>query len=302
VSTALALVLYVVALWWSATGVILYLNRRPVRTFRWTVAGASSLLLLALCALAWCRDQATVRGACVAFAASVLVWAWLEITFLTGAITGPRRVSCHPGCGGRTHFMHAVQAILYHEVATLAAVAIVLTLGRQAANPTGSWTVLLLWGMRLSAKLNLHFGVPNVAAAMLPPHLHYLLSFFRQRTATPLLLASISCIALLCAWLVNGALDDSGTEFDRAVLTLLAALGTLALIEHVMLALPLRADALWTRKRSPLGRSSRPPFPPGSLRNSVDNELRAGDADGSASAGHPPPETLYRAAGIGGTP
>ncbi|WP_337221294.1 DUF3623 family protein, partial [Vibrio parahaemolyticus] len=50
-----------------------------------------------------------------------------------------------------------------------------------AANATALHSYLLLWGMRLSAKLNLHFGVRNFSEEFLPPHLLYLKSFFRRR-------------------------------------------------------------------------------------------------------------------------
>ena len=227
-SAWLGSVLFVIGTWWCTTGAILFLDRLPVHTFRWSLAAATVALVAALFALDWSSATATAGGTYVGFAAAVLVWAWLEMTFLMGALTGPRRRACHSGCSGWRHFGHAVQAILYHELATLAALALVAALCWQAANPYGLWTFLLLWGMRLSAKLNLFFGVPNVAEPMLPPHLKYLASFFRQRAMNPLFPLSVTLATVLSVWLVHEAWRLRGNGFHGTGMTLLATLSVLA--------------------------------------------------------------------------
>ena len=249
------MILYVIATWWCTTGAIFLLGRLQPRTFRWSLLGATATLFAAVWGLAWSADNTTVAGACVAFGSAVLIWAWLETTFLLGAITGPRRRACEPGCHGLRHFGHAVQTILYHELATLVAVLLVCALTWSAANPYGLWTFLVLWSMRVSAKLNLHFGVPNVGVEMLPPHLQYLAGYFRQRRLNPLFPVSVVVGAALSGWLVYAAWQARGTPFESTGLTLVATLATLGLIEHLMMAFSLPADSLWSwiRRLAPEG-------------------------------------------------
>jgi putative photosynthetic complex assembly protein 2 len=243
-------VLYVIAAWWGATGLILYLVRRPHRTFAGTLSIASAVLLLGLVLLRAASHSATVAGASLAFGATLLIWGWLEISFLVGAVTGPRRVACPADCGGVAHFGHAVGAILYHELATIAAAALVLLLTWRLPNQVGLWTFLLLWGMRISAKLNLFLGVPNTGEIMLPPHLKYLGGFFRRRRLNLLLPVSITLATALCVVLITAALSVPSGSFDASAVTLLATLASLALLEHCMLVLPMRADAPWRLTRT----------------------------------------------------
>jgi putative photosynthetic complex assembly protein 2 len=252
-SGSFALVLYVLAAWWSSTGAILLLGRLSPRSFRWSLGGATLVLAAAIWALAWSRHAATTLGACVAFGAAILVWGWIELSFLLGVVTGPRRHACAPGCHGPRHFRHAVEAILYHELATLATLIGLAALTWRAANAYAFWTFLLLWSLRVSAKLNLHFGVPNVAAAMLPPHLGYLASFFRQQPMSRLFPLSATIAAGLAALLCCVAWSARYAPFAGTGLTLLAALATLGFLEHVMLTLSLPADTFWSwmRRRTP---------------------------------------------------
>ena len=53
---------------------------------------------------------------------------------------------------------------------------VLLTWG--APNQIGVWTFVILWLMRLSAKLNVYLGVPNLTEEFLPDDLAYLKSYF----------------------------------------------------------------------------------------------------------------------------
>jgi len=243
------LALLVIALWWSTTGAIFLLGRLPARTFRTSIGITSALLCVALCAIGWSTTAASTTGACVAFCAAIIVWAWLETTFLLGWITGPRRVGSEPGAGRWRHFTQAFATVLYHELATILAVALAAALSWRAANTTALWTLLLLWGMRLSAKLNLHLGVPNVGATMLPAQLRYLAGYFRQGRVSALYPLSLIGCTVLCVVLVHAAWLAPEDSFQFAGLTLLATLALLGLFEHVMLALPVPADTFWAWMR-----------------------------------------------------
>lgn len=244
--------------WWLSTGVILYLVRRPRRTFRWTMLGATCLLAPALYGLAVSSADPGPVGAYLAFACGLLVWAWSEIGFLLGFVTGPRKEASAADRGGWRHAVQATEAILYHELAILASGLAVLTLTWGGANQVGAWTFAILWVMRLSAKLNVFLGVPNLSLELVPQHLRYLEDFMRRRPINPLFPLTVTAATAVTALLIAAA---AVAEPQAAVgLTLLATLMALAVLEHWFLVLPLPDAALWrwaTRERSPRGNGRR---------------------------------------------
>jgi putative photosynthetic complex assembly protein 2 len=256
--TTLALsALFALLLWWASTGIVLYLDQRPRPTHARSLRGASIIGGLALAGLVATRDLATVGGACLAFTCAVLVWGWHEMSFLTGRVTGPRRQACADGCGGWPHFRHAVEAIIHHELALAATLALVVALAWGAANWVGAATFALLWTMRLSAKLNLFLGVRNPGTELLPGHLQYLASFFGRRSFNALLPVSIAATTLLVAWLAQLALD-APTAFEATAWGLLTALAALALLEHLFLILPWSVARLWGWSGHPAGTGPAP--------------------------------------------
>ena len=238
-------VLFTLLLWWFSTSVILYLDGLPRWTFRWSLLSATLLLALALYCLAVTSTDTSVGGAYLAFTSGVLVWAWQEVSFLMGFVTGPRRSACPDGCSGWQHFGHAIQAILYHELALIAAAAAVVAVTWNGANQTGTWTFLILWAMRTSAKLNLFLGVRNLSAELLPDHLRYLKAFFTKRPMNLLFPLSVTVATIVTTALVQTAVHPATGEFQAAGLTFLATLMALAILEHWLLVLPLPTTALW---------------------------------------------------------
>jgi putative photosynthetic complex assembly protein 2 len=236
---------YAVLVWWITTGMILFLNGLPRSTFVWSVAGASAVLLAAGYELHLSAGDASVNGAYAAFTCAILVWGWLEMTFLMGLITGPRKHACIERCAGWRHFVHAAQAIIYNEVATAFGALCIALATLQKPNRVALWTYLILWVMRLSAKLNLFLGVPNLGEKFLPPHLEYLKSFFRKRSMNFLFPFSITgctlAIALL-AYEYATAVD----AFETTSIALLASLLALATLEHWFMVLPLPSEKLWS--------------------------------------------------------
>src|ERR1700761_7329688 len=113
-------------IWWGSTGIILALDGLPRSTYSKSMAVATGLLGLALAGVVHIRNDVTAMGAYVGFGCGIMVWAWLEMSFLMGYVTGSRKHACPAGCGGWRHFGHAVQAILYHETAIVALGLIVL--------------------------------------------------------------------------------------------------------------------------------------------------------------------------------
>jgi putative photosynthetic complex assembly protein 2 len=239
-------VLFTLFLWWFSTGLIVWLDSLPRRTFRWSLIGASVLGIAALYGLAATKSDTSVTGAYTAFTCGLLVWGWNEINFLMGMITGPRRTPAPSGCTGLKRLVHAIQVIAWHELAIAASAALIAALTWNGPNQIGTWTFLLLWAMRLSAKLNVFLGVPNLAEKFLPEHLHYLKSYFVKRPMNALFPVSVTGSTILTLLLALAALDPTSTPVEAAGFTFLATLAALALLEHWLLVLPLPADALWS--------------------------------------------------------
>jgi putative photosynthetic complex assembly protein 2 len=254
---------YAVLVWWFTTGVILFLDGLPKSTFRWSMAGASAVLLGAGYLVRVSALDPTSRGAYVAFTAAVLVWGWLEMSFLMGFVTGPRKHGCADRCSGWRHFVHAAQAIIYNEIAILIGGAAIFGATYLAPNRVALWTYAILWAMRLSAKLNLFFGVPNLGEKFLPPHLQYLRTFFHKRSMNFLFPLSISVATLVAGSLIQKYLGAS-TAFESTGYALVSSLLALAVLEHWFMVLPLPSERLWhwampQRSRStPKARLSKP--------------------------------------------
>jgi len=236
---------YALFLWWFSTGVILYLDKRPSSTYRWSLLGASLVALLSLWALFLVRDSASVVGAYVGFTAGVLIWGWMEMSYFMGFVTGPRKAPCPAGCGNWRRFWLAIQTSLYHELAIVAAGGLMFWMTRDGVNQVGSWTYAVLWWMRWSAKLNLFFGVPNLNEEWLPEHIRFLTSYLSKRPMNLFFPVSVSVATVVMCLLVVSALDLSTANFASVALMLAATLLALAILEHWFLVLPLADAALW---------------------------------------------------------
>ncbi len=237
--------LYAALAWWFTTGAILFLDGRPARTFRWSMSAASLVLIGALYELRLSAADPSVSGAYTAFSCAILVWGWLEMSFLMGYITGPRKSACATPCSGWRHFIHASQAVIYNELATAAAGGLLFIMTLGMPNKLAWWTYLVLWAMRISAKLNLFFGVPNLGDRFLPPHLQYLRSFFRRRAMNFLFPLSISGSTVSLALLIARYASAEST-FQGVSYALLVTLLGLAVLEHWFMVLPLPSERLWS--------------------------------------------------------
>jgi putative photosynthetic complex assembly protein 2 len=238
-------VVFTLLVWWFSTGVILYLDGLPQRTYRWSFLGATACLVAALVGLAATRAETSILGAYVAFACAIVVWGWQEMGFLMGFITGPRQTPCPADARGWRRFGYAVEAILYHEFAILVLGIAVLALTWGGANQAGSGAFLILWVMRISAKLNVFLGVRNLYQDFLPPHLRYLQTYFRKKPMNLLFPFSVSLATAAAAFLWRQAVAVDAGAFGALQYSLLATLLSLAVLEHWFLVLPLPAEKLW---------------------------------------------------------
>jgi putative photosynthetic complex assembly protein 2 len=162
-----------------------------------------------------------------------------------GFVSGPRTRACPPGAEGFARFRAAAATSLWHEAAIVAGGLAILALTWGQPNLFALWTYLVLWGMNLSARLNLFLGVRNLNAEFLPEHLAYLGSYLRVRAMNPLFPVSVTAAGIATAALVLAALAEGITAHEVAGLSILATLMALATLEHGFLMLPLPSAALW---------------------------------------------------------
>lgn len=203
------------------------------------------VLLFALVGLKTSANLNTVAGAYCGFTCALLVWAWQEIGFLLGYVTGSRRTPCPPDCRGVRKAFYAFQTIFHHELALIVLGIAVAIATWGGSNLVGLWTFLILWAMRQSAKLNVFLGVLNLNEKFLPVHLQYMHSYFTKRAMNPLLPISIllACLAALPLW--QHAFAANASAYQIASSTILATLLSLAILEHIMMVLPFSTDGLW---------------------------------------------------------
>jgi putative photosynthetic complex assembly protein 2 len=236
--------------WWFSTGLVLYLVTLPRHTHRWSLLGATIATAAALWGLSVSATEATSTGAYVAFTCVISVWGWQEICFLTGVAAGPRMAPCPSGLGGWKRVGAAVQVILYHEIQLLVLGAAVWFATAGGTNQVGIWTYAILWTMRLSAKLNLFFGVPFLHDDWLPAQLRHLPSYFRIRPMNYLFPITVTASSIIVFALAQSALAPNAGPFEITGKLLLASLLALAVLEHWFMVLPLPVAAIWAGFRS----------------------------------------------------
>ena len=233
-----------VFLWWFSTGAILCLGRRPVRTFHGTMLALTALAALAFVGLYWTAWLPTVGGAYAGFVCGLALWGWHEASLLLGYVTGSSRAPCPDGARGFRRFRLALATILHHEIAILLTMVAVVVATWDAPNQIGTLTFAVLWVMRISAKLNVFLGAPNVAEEFLPGRLAYLGTYFRRDEITAIFPVSITLSTIALGLLI----ERTALSTDPCTivgLTFVATLLALAILEHWFLVLPLPDTALW---------------------------------------------------------
>ena len=240
--------LFALFVWWFSTGVILLIVRRADRKGgdAHRVAALASLPVLALGVYGVIASvpNHSVAGAYIGFLAALAIWGWIELAFLTGTITGPSKDVCPPNAIGRDRLSRAWDTIAHHEVILTAGLILLALYSAGQANQIALYTYLVLFVARISAKLNIFFGVPQINIEFLPAPLQHLKSYFRQAPITPAFPAAITLLTFSAACLIF-QVTQANTHTDAVGFTLLATLTTLALLEHWLLLLPLPDAKLW---------------------------------------------------------
>ncbi len=250
--------------WWFATGAILWRVRHADLGGRddhlWSVLLGLPLLLGGFLGLHDTLTDASVAGVWWAFLSALAVWGWIELAFLSGIITGPNTRPCPPFAPQWERFLRATGTILWHELTLIAALLVLAHLARDAANPFGLYTFALLFFARISAKLNLFFGVPRIHTEFLPRPLSHLASHFRHRAMNWVFPLSITGLSYASACFAERALSAPA---DGAFVgfVLLTALALLALLEHWFMVLPLPDQKLWRWMLPEASRRTDPSLP-----------------------------------------
>lgn len=277
--------LYTLLLWGASTGLIIWLYRSRGPAAQAGFVGATVLLLVALWGLVATRDDTSSAGIYAAFTCGTLMWGWQLLAFYTGRITGPLRTACPADADLRQRFRHGLALLLHHELAALAAAALLLGLTWGAANQLGAATYVLLWAMHLCAKLNVFFGVRTFDDHLLPEHLHALRSLYVRRPMNAFFPPSFTIALIVTMVLFGRALAPEATPFEQTGCLMLAVMLVLGLAELAMLMLPSPAE-LWAGLRKALWpalgpalrrRTSRRRKPP--LEREAESVIHAASAD-----------------------
>lgn len=236
--------IFVLLLWWGSTGILLRVNLASSRSRGSALAVSSLLLVPALVGLWLIRDVATPGAAALGLLCGLMVWAWQEMSYYAGAVTGPHRSPCPGQCVGWPRFKLALGTSLYHELAVVAGGGLLWVMSLGAVNRTAFYAYAVLWAMRWSAKLNVFLGVRNVNIGWLPPHLQYLHTYMPVRRFNALLPVSVVVGGAVGAALAYHALGATSLyhQWQSAMLSVLIVLGVL---EHLFLVLPIDDAKLW---------------------------------------------------------
>jgi putative photosynthetic complex assembly protein 2 len=234
--------------WWFSTGAILWAVRRADNAgprARLVLTGLTlPLLAIGIWGFMVTLNSTGMVAVYGAFLSALAIWGWIETAFLTGVVTGPNSHDCPADTPEFERFIRAWGTIAYHEMLLVGVLAAMWIYGHEAANSFGLWTFTVLFFARVSAKLNLYFGVPRINTEFLPQALGHLASHFRIQRLNWFFPVSITVLTFATAcWLERliGA-DSAGAITGYALLTAITAL---ALLEHWLMVLPLPDAKLW---------------------------------------------------------
>lgn len=245
--------LFAVLVWWFSTGLVLYWVGKPRQTYPATFAAATLVLVLALIGVSQSSTDTSLTGAYVAFISALAIWGWHEVSFLTGMITGPRVTPLEKDARGTRRFLAASATLIHHELAIALTIPVIVLLVGDGPNRIALLSFLVLWLARLSTKLNVFLGVPNLTEQFLPDHLDYLKSYFRRRSMNALFPLTVTVTTIATVKIAENAMAAPHAA-GAAGLSLVATLAALAVLEHWFLVVPLPSAKLWDwgmRSREP---------------------------------------------------
>ncbi|SEW43784.1 putative photosynthetic complex assembly protein 2 [Cognatiyoonia koreensis] len=243
-----ASVIAAVFVWWLSTGTLLLVVRRADRkggdAHAMAVLIGLPFLALGIAAVVLSLQQQDLMSVYLGFLGALAVWGWAELAFLTGIIAGPVRQDCPDDLDPQTRFGRAFGTVVYHEMLLLVGLLGLVVVSSGAANRMALATYMILFLARISAKLNLFFGVPRINTEFVPDQLHHLKTYFRKGPVTIAFPIAITVLTALLAVCVE-RLVAAETVVTQTGFALLTALSALALLEHWLMVVPLPDAKLW---------------------------------------------------------
>ncbi|MEM9268230.1 MAG: putative photosynthetic complex assembly protein PuhE [Pseudomonadota bacterium] len=248
-TNAWIVMLFTVFVWWLSTGAILVLVKTADHdggnAHRKVVLWSVPVLLASMVLLWWSLQSFTVLSAYGAFMGALGLWGWFELAFLAGVITGPNVCPCPPGIPSWERFVRAWGTIAYSELALAISLAVLVVVSWNAPNQVGMLTFVVLFFARISAKLNVYLGVPNINVEFLPLPVRHLASHFRIAPINWFFPFSITALSFASACFLERAYWQSAGSAELVGFVLLATLTGLALLEHWLMVLPIPDAKLW---------------------------------------------------------
>ena len=235
--------------WWFLTGLILFIVKKVddinQDSHILVTLALSPIIFLGLYLYSNSLSSITLTSIYSAFFGSLLIWAWFELAFLSGFITGPSKKLCPKNISQLKRFAYALSTIAYSELILFFTLFIMFYYSLSAENIIGLWTFGILFFARICAKLNLFLGVPSVNTEFLPSPVEHLASYFRVGSTSWFFPVSISLISFTLFFLVDSIFYENNQTASIIGYTLLASLTTLALMEHWFMVVPFRDAKLW---------------------------------------------------------
>lgn len=234
--------------WWFATGAILFAVRRAdhggPRARLWACLMTLPFLVMGAAVFVDTLGNTSIAAIYIAFLSALAIWGWIELTFLTGTITGPVTSHSVPNVSEGERFIRAWGTVAYHEMLLAAVMVAMIIISWGADNQFGTLTFAVLLAARISAKLNLYLGVRKINVEFIPEPLNHLPSHFRIARMNWLFPISITGLSLAVAYFLAQTWAAE-SQADVIGFALLSALTALALLEHWFMVLPLPDEKLW---------------------------------------------------------
>lgn len=234
--------------WWFATGLILLVIRSADRTggnaYNRAVFFSVPVLALGVAGVILSTSDAGLTGLYKGFFGALAIWGWIELSFLSGVITGPQRADCPDGVSGAARFWRAWDALAHHEILLLTGMAFIVMATTGSDNTIATWTYAILFFARISAKLNLFFGVPQINFEFVPLPLQHLKTHMTKGPITAFFPLSITVLSFATACFAQ-LLFTADTIVAATGFALLTSLSALALLEHWFMVIPLPDAKLW---------------------------------------------------------
>ncbi|MDX2129050.1 MAG: putative photosynthetic complex assembly protein PuhE [Chloroherpetonaceae bacterium] len=228
--------------WWFSTAVIMYLSFIPnTRTLSFLFS--LGLALVSLYLLYHFRNDRSERAIYISFTAGVLIWAFVEVSFYSGYIVGPRVRPIFSIKPSMDSFFRAVHQSAYHEGLVLFLACLIFGISAKAKNKFGLYVYLMFWFMHQSAKLNIFLGVMNTGKELVPETVESMTHYMTIAHMNWLFPFSITLTTLIAAYVWN-KVKQSDEAWIQVGFSLIGTMSILALLEHWLLVVPLD-QSIW---------------------------------------------------------